>query len=198
MNDMSLFENNIILPTEEQLSSISFRSSFGKSLNKRQLSEELLNVIKQDSVAYYNIALSYDWLFDYDWRIKTIDSIEKKYLKGLDRSLRFNSVFNDLLGLRIKVPSYNVEIPDYFRIVDMRNGKRNYDGYKAIHLYYQRDNYSYQIEIQLWSEEDFNFNNWSHLIAYKVTSDAKLAEIRKLYDAGFIKSYANFEEALNV
>lgn len=49
----------------------------------------------------------------------------------------------------------------------MRNGKKTDDGYRAIHLYYQRDNLAYPIEIQLWCGEDFQFNVWSHRHIYK-------------------------------
>lgn len=130
MNSMPAFsQKQIILPTKAQLDEISFRSSYAKSLNKRTLTNELLEIIKQDSIAYYNIALTYDWLFSYDWRIKSQDSITKKFNKGIQKSLRFNTTFNDLLGLRIRVKNYDVKIPDYFRVVDMRNGKKDYDGY---------------------------------------------------------------------
>lgn len=40
--------------------------------------------------------------------------------------------------------------PDYFRVVDLRRGKKIDDGYRAIHLYYQQDNLAYPIEVQLW------------------------------------------------
>lgn len=39
--------------------------------------------------------------------------------------------------------------------MDLRNGKMIDDGYRAIHLYYQRDNLAYPIEIQLWCEDDY-------------------------------------------
>lgn len=62
---------------------------------------------------------------------------------------------------------YPVEFPEYFRVVDLRNGKKMDDGYRAIHLYYQRDNLAYPIEIQLWCGNDFQFNVWSHRHIYK-------------------------------
>ena len=38
--------------------------------------------------------------------------------------------------------------------------------YRAIHLYYQRDNLAYPIEVQLWCGEDYQFNIWSHQYVY--------------------------------
>lgn len=58
--------------------------------------------------------------------MKSEQSIRLKYAKGLKSGLRFNTVFNDLIGLRIKVQEYHDSYPDYFRVVDMRNGKKNY------------------------------------------------------------------------
>ena len=93
--------------------------------------------------------------------MKSEQSIRLKYAKGLKSGLRFNTVFNDLIGLRIKVQEYPHSYPDYFRVVDMRNGKKNYDGYRAVHLYYKLDNFHYQVEIQLWSDADYTFNDCS-------------------------------------
>ena len=42
---------------------------------------------------------------------------------------------------------YPETYPDYFRVVDLRKGKKIDDGYRAIHLYYQRNNLAYPIEI---------------------------------------------------
>lgn len=84
-------------------------------------------------------------MFNYIWRIKSKESIVRKYYKGIDKGLRFNTVFNDLIGIRMKVSEYSDHYPDYFRIADLREGKKNYDGYKAIHLYYQLDKFHYQI-----------------------------------------------------
>lgn len=73
---------------------------------------------------------------------------------------------------------YPTDFPEYFRVVDLRNGKVIDDGYRAIHLYYQRNNKAYPIEIQLWCGKDFQYNVWSHKHIYKYNS----AEIgRKMY-----------------
>lgn len=103
-------------------------------------------------------------LLQFMYRVKTPDSIKRKVERHPD--LRFQSVFNDILGIRIKVPSLNIEIPDYYKVVDMRGGKALDDGYRAIHLYYKMDNFHYQIEIQLWEDVDFDFNMWMHIYIY--------------------------------
>ena len=67
---------------------------------------------------------------------------------------KFKQCFNDVLGFRLRFEDYPKEYPDYFRVVDLRRGKKIDDGYRAIHLYYQRDNLAYPIEIQLWCGND--------------------------------------------
>lgn len=56
--------------------------------------------------------------------MKSEQSIRLKYAKGLKSGLRFNTVFNDLIGLRIKVQEYHDSYPDYFRVVDMQEWKK--------------------------------------------------------------------------
>ncbi len=185
------------LPSEDMLKKISFRSSYGKSLNKLHLTDSLLNIVIADSGKFYNDLIREDFMFDYIWRIKSKESIVRKYHKGIVKGLRFNTVFNDLIGIRMKVSDYSDDYPDYFRIADMRKGKKNYDGYKAVHLYYQLDKFHYQIEIQLWSDKDYHFNLWSHELAYKTVSDSLLARMRILYDNGIIKSKSDFMEVLH-
>lgn len=49
--------------------------------------------------------------------------------------LRFHTVFNDLLGIRMKITDYSEHYPEYFRVADMRQGKKNYDGCKDKKLF---------------------------------------------------------------
>ena len=201
---MNSFSNNlkgtkaqdIVLPTEEQLQEISCLSSFGKSLNKQSLTQELLDCAIKDSARFYNELLEVPFLYGYCWRVKSEQSIRLKYEKGLKNQLRFNTVFNDIVGIRIKVPEYPTNFPSYYRVVDMRKGKKHYDGYKAIHLYYKMDNYHYQVEIQLWSAKDYDFNNWSHSYGYKTLDDSELVKLRELCDSGVITSKEQFREAV--
>lgn len=52
--------------------------------------------------------------------------------------------------------------------MDLRNGKEEDDGYRPIHLYYQKDNLAYPIEIQLWCGKDYSFNIWSHQMCISI------------------------------
>jgi hypothetical protein len=81
------------------------------------------------------------------------DSIQRKYEKTLRTGGGFKQCFNDVLGFRLRFDEYPKKYPDYYRVVDLRNGKQIDDGYSAIHLYYQRDNKAYPIEVQLWCQE---------------------------------------------
>ena len=74
----------------------------------------------------------------------------RKYEKTLTNHGGFKQCFNDVLGFRLRFDEYPNDFPDYFRVVDLRNGKQVDDGYRAIHLYYQRDSLAYPIEVQLW------------------------------------------------
>ena len=93
----------------------------------------------------------------------------------LDDIAKYRSSYIDVLGFRLRFNDYPEEYPDYFRVVDLRNGKKIDDGYRAIHLYYQRDNLAYPIEVQLWCGKDYAFNIWSHQYVYKY----KIPEIGK-------------------
>lgn len=44
----------------------------------------------------------------------------------------------------------------------MSKGKSNDDGYRGIHVYYQKDNYHYPIEIQFDTYYDRQLNDWLH------------------------------------
>lgn len=91
---------------------------------------------------------------------------------------------------------YPTEFPEYFRVVDLRNGKQTDDGYRAIHLYYQRDNRAYPIEIQLWCETDFQYNIWSHKYIYKY-DDADIGRaMYQLYVDNKIHTEWDFVEKL--
>jgi putative GTP pyrophosphokinase len=117
--------------------------------------------------------------------------------RGQQKKLK--SCFNDILGLRIVVSSYNTldSIPDYFKVVDMRNGKANDDGYRGIHLYYSKSNNHYPIEIQIWEKRDEQFINWCHKYTYKTPISMKVqCTLRKWYDIGKIKTELDFQQAL--
>ena len=79
-------------------------------------------------------------------------------------------VFNDVLGFRAFCDSYDQildEDSSQFRIADMSSGKAVDDGYRGIHVYYQKSGKHYPIEIQFNTLFDRQLNNWLHDYLYK-------------------------------
>ena len=110
-------------------------------------------------------------------------------------------VFNDILEIRMVVDDYsivdNLIVPDSVEIADMRNGKAKDDGYRGIHIYYQKDHYHYPIEIQFVTSRDRQFNEWIHIFLYKYISDNTIGvRLRELYDNGIIKSEEDFRKEM--
>jgi len=48
----------------------------------------------------------------------------RKYEKTLANHGGFKQCFNDVLGFRLRFDKYPNDFPDYFRVVDLRNGKQ--------------------------------------------------------------------------
>lgn len=166
--------------SKEILDKISYTSTLGQSLKQISLRktplESILTDINKYRAEYTDIVVQENLIGS---RFKSDDSIMRKYEKTLRTGGGFKQCFNDVLGFRLHFDVYPEKFPEYFRVVDLRNGKNIDDGYRAIHLYYQRDNLAYPIEIQLWCAEDYQFNIWSHKLIYKYWD----AEIGKtLYD----------------
>ena len=109
-------------------------------------------------------------------------------------------VFNDILGLRITVESYDtineLEFPVGSKIVDMRSGKANDDGYRGVHVYLQKDHTRYPIEIQFFTPADKQFNGWLHDNTYKYKSAEIGRHLRELYDNHTIKDEEDFRKEL--
>lgn len=70
------------------------------------------------------------------------------------------------------------------------------DGYRAIYLYYQRDNLAYPIEVQLWCGKDYYFNLWSHQYVYKYKSPEIGRQLYLEYAAGEVKTEWEFQKRL--
>ena len=179
--------------SRETLDMLSYRSTLGQSLRQISLRSTPLNAILDDIAKYrssYIDVLVQENLIGS--RFKSEDSVTRKYEKTLRTGGGFKQCFNDVLGFRLHFDDYPEEYPDYFRVVDLRKGKMIDDGYRAIHLYYQRDNLAYPIEVQLWCGRDFSFNIWSHQYVYKY----KTQEIGKLlyqeYSSGIIQTEQEF------
>ena len=140
---------NLFIP-KDTLDLLSYRSTLGQSLKQISLSSTPIDRILDDIAKYragYIDTLVRENLIGS--RFKSDDSIMRKYEKTLANHGGFKQCFNDVLGFRLRFDEYPVSFPDYFRVVDLRNGKQVDDGYRAIHLYYQRDSLAYPIEVQL-------------------------------------------------
>lgn len=183
--------------SKDVLDLLSYRSTLGQSLKQIHLSRTPMEAILEDIAKYRE---SYIETFVQEnligSRFKSDDSILRKYEKVLRTGGGFKQCFNDVLGFRLKFDEYPTEFPDYFRVVDLRQGKQVDDGYRAIHLYYQRDSWSYPIEVQLWCGRDFFFNIWSHQYAYKYSSETIGLHLRELFDAGDIQTEQAFKNKL--
>lgn len=182
---------------KETLDILSYKSTLGRSLKQISLRETPLQMILEDieryRSSYIDVLIQENLIGS---RFKSDDSIMRKYEKTMRSGGGFKQCFNDVLGFRLRFEQYPKEFPDYFRVVDLLSGKKVDDGYRAVHLYYQRDNLAYPIEIQLWCGEDYLFNIWSHRYIYKY----KEPEIGKIlyeeYTAKTICSEQDFIERL--
>lgn len=183
---------------KETLDILSYKSTLGRSLKQISLRntplQRILEYIERYRASYIDVLVQENLIGS---RFKSDDSIIRKYEKTIRTGGGFKQCFNDILGFRLRFEQYPEDYPDYFRVVDLRKGKKIDDGYRAIHLYYQRDNLAYPIEIQLWCGKDYLFNIWSHRYVYKY----KNAEIGKIlykeYDDKIISSEKDFLERLN-
>ena len=188
---------DMFLP-EDVLSRISYTSKFTQSqktisLRKTPL-EEILKDVEQYRAMYARVIVLQENIIGS--RFKSTDSIMRKYEKTLRTGGGFKQCFNDVLGFRLHFSEYPTEFPDYFRVVDLRNGKQFDDGYRAIHLYYQRDSHSYPIEVQLWCGEDYDFNIWSHKLVYKYMDPAVGKSLYEQYKQGEIVTEEDFKNKL--
>ena len=184
----------------EILDKLSYRSTLGKSLKQNlhyfdhdKLMTELdtMALWLQEQQELEDIAL--------DYRIKSMDSIELKYQRYYpNRQVR--QVFNDILGFRAFCDNYSDLLSEnsvVFRIVDMSSGKANDDGYRGVHLYYQKDNFHYPIEVQFNTLYDRQLNNWLHAYLYKKNYPNETGQkMREAYENGKIRNSDEFEEVL--
>ena len=135
-----------------------------------------------------------------DYRIKSLDSILMKYERYYpDHQTR--KVFNDILGFRAFCDGYEQILEEKsprFRIADMTKGKTVDDGYRGVHVYYQKSGRHYPIEIQFNTLFDRQLNNWLHDYLYKKNYPIEIGKImRDKYESGFIRNEHEFKEVLN-
>ena len=85
-----------------------------------------------------------------------------------------------------------------FRIADMSSGKAVDDGYRGVHVYYQKSGKYYPIEIQFNTLFDRQLNNWLHDYLYKKDYPIETGRIlREKYESGLIRNEHEFKEVLN-
>lgn len=183
--------------SKEILDQLSYCSELGQSLKQISLSKTPIETIIQDigryRANYVDVLIQENLIGS---RFKSDDSIYRKYEKTIKNKGGFKQCFNDVLGFRLHMEEYPTDFPEYFRVVDLRKGKVIDDGYRAIHLYYQRDNKAYPIEIQLWCGKDFQYNVWSHKHIYKYDSAEIGRKMYQLYCENQIKTEEEFLKKL--
>lgn len=134
-----------------------------------------------------------------DYRIKSMESILSKYERYYPDA-QARKVFNDILGFRAFCDSYAAVLDlnkKGFRVADMSGGKSNDDGYRGVHVYFQKNSRCYPIEIQFNTLYDRQLNNWLHDYLYKKGySNAVGRRIRMMYEAGEIRNEDEFKEAI--
>ena len=197
MSDNILELNGLSVEILEQLS---YESGLGISIkknlhyfNRDLLIKELIKVAEwyDEQPVLEDVAL--------DYRIKSIESIMEKYDRYYpDAQVR--KVFNDILGFRAFCDSYITVLKlnkKKFRIADMSRGKSNDDGYRGVHVYFQKNSRCYPIEIQFNTLYDRQLNNWLHDYLYKKKYPDEVGrELRRRYENGKIRDKKEFEEAL--
>lgn len=185
--------------SKEVLDGLSYKSTLGKSLKQISLRDTSIDIILQDIARYranYIDILVQENLIGS--RFKSDDSIMRKYEKTLRTGGGFKQCFNDILGFRLRFDEYPEKYPEYFRVVNLRKGKVIDDGYHAVHLYYQRDNMAYPIEVQLWCGKDYWFNIWSHQYVYKYKEPEIGRILYEEYMQGLITDEKKFVERLKL
>ena len=184
----------------EILDPLSYQSQLGISLkknlhhfDKELLVQELITMTEwlDEQEILGDIAL--------DYRIKSIDSILNKYNRYYPYC-QTRKVFNDILGFRAFCDSYENLLEDnstLFRVADMSKGKSIDDGYRGVHIYYQKSGRHYPIEIQFNTLYDRQLNNWLHDYLYKREYPDSVEKImRQKYELGFVKTASEFKEVL--
>ena len=198
MNEQLLKMNGLSVDT---LDALSFESHLGIPLrkdlhyfNKDALIDELTKLTEwlDEQEILLDIAL--------DYRVKSVDSILLKYNRYYpDHQTR--KVFNDILGFRAFCDSYEPILEGesaQFRIADMTKGKAEDDGYRGVHVYYQKSGRHYPIEIQFNTLFDRQLNNWLHDYLYKKDYLVETGKImREKYENGLIRNEYEFKEVLN-
>ena len=195
-------KENLLTIDWSLLEKISYQTQLGKSLkntlrkfDREELFDELGKIIE-----FYTEVGNELECANYQYRIKSLHSCLLKYEKYYP-STEVEKAFNDILGMRKIVNSYticdSIGFPTNVRIADMRNGKARDDGYRGVHIYYQKSHSYYPIEIQFMTEFDKQFNEWLHDYLYKYVKDNEVGiKLRSMYEQGLIATKQQFREEM--
>lgn len=184
----------------EILEQLSYESDLGISLKKNLHYFDKGSLIKElsEMAEWYDEQTILEEVA-LDYRVKSIESILSKYDRYYPNT-QTRKVFNDILGFRAFCDSYDSILAlnkGTFRIADMSEGKAKDDGYRGVHVYFQKNSRCYPIEIQFNTLYDRQLNNWLHDYLYKKNYPDELGkQIRKLYEDGEIRNENEFKEAL--
>ena len=182
------------------LEQLSYESKLGMSIKKNLHYFDKEKLMKE----LFDMAEWYDEQFileevALDYRIKSMESILSKYDRYYPSS-QVRKVFNDILGFRAFCDSYDSVLnldKDKFRIADMSTGKAKDDGYRGVHVYFQKNSKCYPIEIQFNTLYDRQLNNWLHDYLYKKSyPDNVGVKLRNKYEAGDIRNEKEFKKEL--
>lgn len=185
------------------LDSISFESSLNTNLANFSMSKfDIISdfeKVKKDIKFISNKSTKVLFSKGLNYRFKSLSSTELKIQKYKANVRKAQLCFNDLIGVRIVVDSFEtLVIPNYFKVLDLRYGKKQDDGYRAVHLYYIKSNRHYPIEIQIWESRDALFYNWQHTYCYKKESLETMRALRYRFDTGIIQTEVDFLRELNI
>lgn len=185
----------------ELLSSLSYKSELGISLKKNLHyfnRDELLDELNRVRKWYTSLGVLADLPVDY--RIKSAQSISFKYDRYYP-DYQVRKVFNDLLGFRSMVDSYDDILgaeEACLKVVDLSCGKSVDDGYRGVHVYFTRKPGYYPVEIQYNTYYDRQINNWLHKHVYKHFDNPDIGfELRLAYERGYIHSEDDFVRRLD-
>lgn len=105
-------------------------------------------------------------------RVKAQNSIEYKtknyYENHENGEIPINKCFNDLFGIRIimdkDINQKDLQkfVKDKFKEIKCVDSSKDLGGYKATHIYFLEDNYSFPWELQVWNKIDEANNLESH------------------------------------
>lgn len=199
---------NLILNNIDYFDSITIENSFGKSLKQIKFKD----INNMDTIVNDINRISQNFIIpqcqELEWRLKAVESAAlklnkyQKLEKTSNNFYRLNSCLNDLIGFRIKSNDDKNTVfqelleQDKFRVVNLLDGKQIDDGYRALHLYREISGLYYPVEIQIWFNEDYEYNHWMHKYAYKILNADKMSSLFKMYEEGKINSEIDFIKSI--